>query len=344
MSVPEHSDRNAKVSGPRSVPAQMPRNGEFDFSLGVWEADVLSRERPLSDGRWNKFHGSVIIRPFWEGAANLEEFVLVGDTGRRQGLSLRIYQSLQRQWNIYQSTSGSGVLSAPMRGIFAESEGAFVGQTRVEGRNCLARLTYSDISPESHRVAQEVSSDGGSSWFQNWEARLNKRDSPMPAQDTEPDSSERKPDFDFHFGTWTTHVARKLEPLDPGGDWVDYEGSSEVTSVWGRTASLFELKVSGPAGEIQGAGLRLFNPSSGQWSLNWANRRAGEIVPPAMFGDFRDGEGVFFSQETYDGRAIFSRNRFFEVTPASCRFDQSFSTDRGKTWITNWKMQFARRL
>ncbi len=64
-------------------------------------------------------------------------------------------------------------------------------------------------------------------------------------------------DFDFNFGTWKTHVRRLRHPLTGSTTWVEYEGLSVVRPVWDGRASLFELEVDGPAGHIEGAGLRL---------------------------------------------------------------------------------------
>jgi hypothetical protein len=85
-------------------------------------------------------------------------------------------------------------------------------------------------------------------------------------------------DFDFHFGTWKTHVRRLLRPLSGSTTWAEYEGTSTVREVWDGRASLFELDVDGPEGRIEGVGLRLYNPQSRQWSLNWANPNDGIII------------------------------------------------------------------
>jgi hypothetical protein len=102
-----------------------------------------------------------------------------------------------------------------------------------------------------------------------------------------------------------------------------------------------ELDVDGPAGRIEGVGLRLYNPQSRQWSLNWANRSDGTMSPP-MIGEFKNGRGDFFGQESFDGRAIHARNSFSDITSDSCLFEQAFSDDGGKTWETNWVMTFTR--
>ena len=148
-------------------------------------------------------------------------------------------------------------------------------------------------------------------------------------------------DFDFSIGTWKTHISRLLHPLNGSTTWAEYDGISVVRRVWDGRANLLELEVSGPAGRIEGAGLRLYNPQSHQWSLNWVNSRDGILNRP-MIGEFQGAQGEFYDQESFGGRAIFARNRFLDITPNSCRFEQAFSEDGGKTWETNWVMTFTR--
>jgi hypothetical protein len=96
-----------------------------------------------------------------------------------------------------------------------------------------------------------------------------------------------------------------------------------------------ELEVGGPAGHIEGLSLRLYNPQSHQWSLNFAGSSGGTLSQPTI-GEFKNGRGELFDQETLNGRAIFVRFVISDVTPNSCRFEQAFSEDGGKTWEANW--------
>jgi len=149
-------------------------------------------------------------------------------------------------------------------------------------------------------------------------------------------------DFDFNIGTWKTHVSRLEHPLSGSHSWVEYDGTSLVRPVWNGRASLFELEVDGPAGHIEGLGLRLYNPKTHQWNLNWTNSRIGELIGPPMIGGFTNGVGAFTQDDTFDGKPIRISNRFFDITPNSSRFEQAFSADGGKTWEVNWKMTFER--
>ena len=142
-------------------------------------------------------------------------------------------------------------------------------------------------------------------------------------------------DFDFEIGTWKTHLKRLTKPLSGSTTWVEYEGTTVVRAVWGGRANLVELDVTGPAGRIEALSLRLYDPQTRQWSLNFASSRGGGMATPAV-GGFNGGRGEFYNYETLDGREILVRFVISDVTRDSCRFEQAFSADGGKTWEVNW--------
>ena len=150
---------------------------------------------------------------------------------------------------------------------------------------------------------------------------------------TEPAGGEH--DFDFEFGTWKTHISRLVHPLSGSTTWVEYEGTSVVRKVWDGRANLLELEVRGPAGHIEALSLRLYNPVSRQWSLNFSNSSVGTLGQPTI-GEFKNGRGEFYDQESLDGRAILVRFVISEIKPDSCHFEQAFSMDGGRTWEVNW--------
>lgn len=160
---------------------------------------------------------------------------------------------------------------------------------------------------------------------------------PSSEANRQPTQTERdgQHDFDFEIGTWKTHLKRLVNPLSGSTTWVEYEGTTIVRKVWNGRANLVELVADGPAGHFEGLNLRLYNPQSRQWSLNFANSSGGVMNTPTI-GSFKNGRGEFFNQETYNGRSIFVRFVISDITPNSCRFEQAFSGDGGKTWEVNW--------
>ena len=147
---------------------------------------------------------------------------------------------------------------------------------------------------------------------------------PAPPLAVSPRGGEH--DFDFEFGSWKTHISRLVHPLSGSTTWVEYEGTSVVRKVWDGRANLLELEVSGPAGHIEALSLRLYNPESRQWSLNFSNRNVGALGQPTI-GEFKNGRGEFYDQESLDGRAILVRFVISEIKPDSCHFEQAFSMD-----------------
>lgn len=142
-------------------------------------------------------------------------------------------------------------------------------------------------------------------------------------------------DFDFQIGTWKTHLKRLVHPLSGSDEWTEYEGITTVRKVWDGRANLVELTADGPAGHFEGLNLRLYNPQSRQWSLNFANVRGGTLGTPTI-GEFRNGRGEFHNQEEFDGRAVLVRFVIIPVDADTIRFEQAFSDDGGKTWEVNW--------
>lgn len=102
---------------------------------------------------------------------------------------------------------------------------------------------------------------------------------------------------------------------------------------WARAVG--EVEAQGPAGHFEDLGLFLYNPQARQWSLNFANSKTGVIGIPPTIGEFRNGRGEFYDQETFNGRAILARIVWSDITADSHRFEQAFSDDDGKTWETN---------
>jgi len=149
-------------------------------------------------------------------------------------------------------------------------------------------------------------------------------------------------DFDFEFGSWKAHIARRLKPLTGSTEWVEYEGTSVVRPWWDGRANIGELRVSGPAGKIEGMSVRLYDPASRQWKIHWANAADGALGE-AMVGGFVNGRGEFYNQEMLGNRAILVRFIFSGMSAGrTFRIEQAFSADGGKSWETNWISDFTK--
>ena len=148
-------------------------------------------------------------------------------------------------------------------------------------------------------------------------------------------------DFDFEFGRWKAHLKRLQHPLTGSKTWVEYDGTSVVRKVWDGRANLGEFEVDSPTMHLEGLSLRIYNPQTRQWSISWASSSDGNLTTP-LVGGFKNGRGEFFDQELFNGRAIYVRFIFSDITHNSFRLEQAFSADGGKTWEPNWIVNFTR--
>jgi len=143
--------------------------------------------------------------------------------------------------------------------------------------------------------------------------------------------------FDWEWGTWKTKVRVLRNPLSGKPPlWADYEGTSVVRSLLGGRPNIKKKDVRGSAGRIEGGSLRLYNPQSQQWSLNYASLRNGVLTAP-VYGSFNEhGRGIFYGQDLLDGRAVIVRFIITRASRTEAHFDQAYSIDGGETWEFNW--------
>jgi len=143
-------------------------------------------------------------------------------------------------------------------------------------------------------------------------------------------------DFDFEVGTWKIHLKRLQHPLAGSTTWVEFDGTVAAKKIWDGRANLDEFEADSPSGHIEGITLRLYNPQARQWNLYWASSKDGTFAGPPQVGEFKNGVGEFYCQDTFHGRMILIRYAWSGITPNSAHFEQSFSDDGGKTWEVNW--------
>ena len=147
-------------------------------------------------------------------------------------------------------------------------------------------------------------------------------------------------DFDFLFGDWKVHHHVFKVALNA---WVDFEGTSSTRPIIGGAGNIEDNVLAAPSGTYRAAGLRSYDQATGQWAIWWLDGRApfGPIDPPVK-GGFEHGEGNFYSDDILNGQPIRTRYTWSHITATSARWAQAYSTDAGKTWQTNWTMDFTR--
>src|SRR5579871_6466756 len=162
-------------------PANLPqRDGshDFDFLIGDWKAHVRRLPDRLNNSNvWVVYDGISNHHKLLDSNSNFEEFEVTSTDKKLhiKAQTLRLYNPASHQWSIYLVDVDNGTLSLPpVIGQFAGNRGEFYDQEDYKGRAILVRYMWLNISPQSARMEQSFSPDGGKTWEVNWICELSR--------------------------------------------------------------------------------------------------------------------------------------------------------------------------
>ena len=335
------------AAGQDAAPAYRDGQHDFDFEIGSWKIHLKRRLNPLTGSdKWVEFDGTSVTRKIWEGRSEIEEFETDGAAGHVEGLTLRLYNPQSHQWALYWANAKDGTVVAPQIGEFRNGVGEFYGTDTLNGKVILIRFIWSNTTTNTPHFEQSFSTDGGKTWEVNWitdqtrvsegsEKASGQRNSGAATTGAQEAASEGASDFGPLIGSWKFQVKRLQHPLSGSTTWIDLQGTGECFKVWDGRANLDTIEADGPTGHLEGLTLRLFNPQTHQWSLYWANSKIAKLDPPQV-GEFKNGRGDFYAQDTINGKTILIRYDWTNLTTSTPHFEQAFSDDGGKTWEVNF--------
>lgn len=154
-------------------------------------------------------------------------------------------------------------------------------------------------------------------------------------------SADGRADFDFMVGKWQIHNRRLHERLCGCLEWEEFTGIGVARPILAGLGNFDEVTLHRATGLLHGTTLRLFNPQRREWSIYWADSQSGILLPP-MVGRFVNGVGEFYAQEVNRDQTVLSRFIWADTTTATPHWEQALSADGGRTWETNWTMDFTR--
>lgn len=146
-------------------------------------------------------------------------------------------------------------------------------------------------------------------------------------------------DFGFLHGRWRIDHYRLKERLTGCEAWEEFSTRLECRPILGGAGNLDEGEF--PDGGYHAMSLRLYDRREHTWTIYWITSRSGSI-DPGVTGRFTDGVGTFLGTDTHEGTPVQVRYTWSDITPTAARWAQAFSTDDGRTWETNWIMDFTR--
>ena len=149
-------------------------------------------------------------------------------------------------------------------------------------------------------------------------------------------------DFDFIIGDWKVRHRRLNSRLNDCKDWTEFSGLSSTRKILGGFGNVEDNVLSFPEAEVRAAAFRSFNPQTQKWAIWWLDGRAPHNLDVPVVGSFTGLVGVFFADDTLDGKPIKVRFTWNANPGSNPVWEQAFSCTSGATWETNWVMEFTR--
>jgi hypothetical protein len=120
--------------------------GDFDFLNGYF--DVRHRTlKAVFEGcdEWNEFEGTTTARTHFDGAISVDEMRF--PTQQRYGMSVRLFDPVEKQWSIWWIDSRTMQLYPPVHGGWSEDGTScrLVGEDELDGQPILVSYEWSAI-------------------------------------------------------------------------------------------------------------------------------------------------------------------------------------------------------
>ena len=144
-------------------------------------------------------------------------------------------------------------------------------------------------------------------------------------------------DFDFLLGRWNVRHRRLRQRGRGCLDWDELTGTAETRPLLGGLCNVEEHRIDGSA--FSGVAFRCFDKSADTWAIYWVSESSGALEPPVI-GGFDGEEGIFEGEDNDGGRPVKVRFIWRRGTHGLPNWEQAFSYDEGRTWETNWIMEF----
>lgn len=148
-------------------------------------------------------------------------------------------------------------------------------------------------------------------------------------------------DFDFLTGRWNVRHRKLKVRLKQNTEWTEFAGSLDVKPILAGGGNIDENVLDDPGGRYLASSLRVFDRKSSLWSIYWIDERYPGLDKPVV-GRFDGALGSFYTEDDLAGQPIRVRFTYQNSDASRAEWTQAFSADDGKSWETNWVMEFFR--
>lgn len=148
--------------------------------------------------------------------------------------------------------------------------------------------------------------------------------------------------FDFLMGTWSVQNRFLAKRMQRSHEWLKFPATGIEQPLRTGTGNM-EYYLTSQWPDFVGMALRLYDPQAHKWTIYWSdNRFSRGVLQPPLTGSFHGPIGVFEGADHFGSLPITVRFTWHVIDPDHAQWSQAFSSDHGRTWETNWMMDFTR--
>lgn len=137
--------------------------------------------------------------------------------------------------------------------------------------------------------------------------------------------------FDFWVGTWELTGRSRTTP---GKDvWTDTRAKNVITKTLKSRVIEENFSMTG----FSGQSWSVYNPTSKQWQQTWVDDSGSYLL---LVGGYAAGKMILTQTNTPPG--VKMRMVFSNIKKDSFKWDWQSSRDAGKTWETQWELNYKR--
>ena len=145
------------------------------------------------------------------------------------------------------------------------------------------------------------------------------------------------------LGDWQVTQRRLNARLVGCTEWTEFQGTSYTRKILGGLGNVEDNVLHFPDGAVRAAAFRSFNVPTQEWAIWWLDGRTPHQLDTPVIGGFSEAVGTFFARDTWEGKPITVRFTWRTNPGKNPVWEQAFSDDEGKSWETNWVMEFVRQ-
>ncbi len=160
--------------------------------------------------------------------------------------------------------------------------------------------------------------------------------------DIKPSATSSETDFDFLQGKWKVQNRMLKTRLANSDEWLEFESQLHMKKTLNGFGNIENFYSTNNGEPFEGMAIRLFNKETKLWKVYWVDSNGLTMDEKPVTGSFENSIGKLYTYDVFNEKEILVLYQWDATNAKHPKWSQAFSTDNGKTWEWNWKMELTR--